>query len=59
MIYWKVPVAIDFISRNNETLLKNNDSIYKRFYLYSLNNFVNEIYFFIESFTAVLPTVET
>lgn len=61
MIYWKVPVAIaiDFISRNNETLLKNNDSIYKRFYLYSLNYFVNKIYFFIESFTAVLPTVET
>lgn len=59
MIYWKVPGAIDFISRNNETLLKNNDNIYKRFYSYSLNYFVNEIYFFIESFTAVLPTVET
>lgn len=50
MIYRKVPI---------EMFLKNNDSINNRFYLYILNYFVNEIYFFIESFTAVLPTVET
>lgn len=47
MIYRKVPIAIDFISRNNETLLKNNDSIHNRFYLYILNYFVNKIYLFL------------